>query len=118
MDHPVADLCWLACTLAFCGSFVVFERLLQMQRRSPRADGEHQGRAVGIFCLAGEMWGPYPRWEDIRALLSGLRLYVVWLFRMPLWVHADAAGRRALWTMRSLFWLNFIGLEIVKETLL
>jgi hypothetical protein len=61
------------------------------------------------------MAGRYPQWDDIKAMLLGFRLYVVWLFRAPVWVCNDAGARRMLWTMRSLFWLNIIGMYIVRE---
>jgi len=68
--------------------------------------------------MTREMRSPYPRWEDVKALLLGLRLYAIWLFRMPLWVRNDGRARRVLWVTRSLFWLSIVGMEVVKETLL
>lgn len=83
-----------------------------MRRRAQLADIKHGGKVVGVFSMASEMSSPCPRWEDVRALLAGLEVYIACLFQMPLWAQGDATARRALWIMRFLFWLHCIGLGV------
>ena len=108
----------------FCGgislflvaSFVLFERLLQMESQAPAEQRHHGSRAASIFGVTSHMSRSYPEWSDVKALLLSLRLYVVWLFQTPLWARSDRRARRALWTMRSLFWAFTVGFYLVKET--
>ncbi len=118
MDHLLINVFGAGYAIAFCVSFVFFDRLLRMESQAPQDQRHHGGRAVGIFSMTGEMSRSYPQWGDIKAALLGLRLYVMWLFRMPIWVRSNPRARRALWIMRSLFWLCIIAMYIVRETLL
>jgi hypothetical protein len=118
MNELLVNICCASYVAATSASLLFFERLLKMEAKSPEYQRHPGGRAVGIFSMPREMRGPYPRTEDIKALFLGLRLFVIWLFRMPIWVRADVRDRRALWIMRSLFWLGIVGMEVAKETLL
>jgi hypothetical protein len=118
MAHLLVNLFCAGYAIAFCVSFLFFDRLLRMESQVPEDQRHQGGRATGIFSVAREMSGSYPQWRDLKAVLVGLRLYVLWLFRTPQWVRSDPRARRALWAMRSLFWLCIIGAYIVKDTLL
>jgi hypothetical protein len=116
MAQVLVNVFCAAYAVAMFMSFLFFDRLLRMESRAPEGQRHPGGRATGIFGVART--GSYPRWSDVKAVLVGLRLYVVWLFRMPQWVRGDPRARRTLWTMRSLFWLCVVGTYVVRETLL
>jgi len=115
MEHLLVNLFCAAFAICLCASFLFFDRLLGM---APEGQPHQGGRVVGIFGITRQMSGKWPKWCDLKAVLRGLRLYVTWLFRTPTWVRNDSRARTALWTMRLLFWLNLVGVEVVKETLL
>ena len=118
MPHFWLNLFCAGYAVGISASFLLFDRLLRIESQVPEDQRHQGGRAIGIFSVAREMTGNHPHWGDIKAVLVGLRLYVVWLFQMPQWVRCDARARRTLWTMRSLFWLCIIGCYFVKDTLL
>ena len=116
-DLLVSVLC-VASIAPIYASFLLFDRLLRMESKAPYEHRHRGGRAVGMFGMYRQMTGACPRWQDIKALLLGLQLYLLWLFQMPLWVRNDASARQALWTVRALFWTGFVGMNVVKDTLL
>ena len=118
MDSLLMNLIFGGLALALCASFLAFDRLLRMETRLPEHQRHSGGRAACFLTVARDMAGAIPNRGDLKAMLLGFRLYVAWLFRAPVWVCSDARARRMLWTMRSLFWLNIIGMEVVKEVLL
>ena len=118
MDHFLLNAFCAGYVIVFGLSFLFFDRLLRMESLARENQRHHGGRAVSIFSMARDTGHSHPQWSDVKALVLGLRLYVIWLFRMPLWVRSDPRACRALWTMRSLFWLCIVGMYIVREILL
>jgi hypothetical protein len=116
MNDLLVTAACVACTAPLWGSVWLWDRLLRIESKAH--EGQHARRAVGFLSLAFEMGRRPIGWADIRALILGLQLYTVWLFRMPLWARGDLRARRALWAMRSLFWLCVLGMYVVRETLL
>lgn len=118
MSNLLINVACVASATPIWVSLWFFDRLIRMESKITGHRSCYGAPAVGIFSLVRDRAGRCLEWADIKALIRGLQLYFIWLFRMPLWVRNDLGARRAIWVMRSLFWLTIVGMEVVKETLL
>ncbi len=118
MSEVLVNVCAACYAIALCVSFLFCDRLLKMESHLPLQQRHQGGRAVGIFSVALSMGRCYPRWEDIKAMVIGVRLYVAWLFRTPAWVTESRNAQRAIWIMRSSFWFGALVTVTAKYILL
>ncbi len=106
----------LLCVATYFGSFLSFDRLLQLEARSFPDHWDRDGRPIGIYTWARSTGRrARPIYDGIVMLVAFLRLYFVWLFRTPEWVRSAPAARWRLRASRSLFWLFVVETLLFKE---